>query len=234
MGKTEKKGVKQDSESNNLTQSEWKNKTIEEIQYITKDVSRMPDCAEKIILHQLQKLLQSKCEGGVNIPNNEENESFHQSLEYQIRKQALNSQPVNQILVELKSKASILDTEIYLRRLLKEICPLNIQEIVRHLTKAAEGNTLIWGQDIVLFIGETGTGKSTTIQFLGGCEMGEKRVEVAKNVFIDKHIEAVSFPENNPWLKNVKSSCLNESETRYIKPVKVDLQQFLVLEKTEF
>ena len=103
----------------------------------------MPDCAEKIILHQLQKLLQSKCEGGVNIPNNEENESFHQSLEYQIRKQALNSQPVNQILVELKSKASILDTEIYLRRLLKEICPLNIQEIVRHLTKAAEGNTLI-------------------------------------------------------------------------------------------
>ena len=54
--------------------------------------------------------------------------------------------------------------------------------------------------------------------------MGEKRVEVAKNVFIDKHIEAVSFPENNPWLKNVKSSCFNESETRYIKPVKVDLQ----------
>ena len=54
--------------------------------------------------------------------------------------------------------------------------------------------------------------------------MGEKRVEVAKNVFIDKHIEAVSFPENNPWLKNVKSSCFNESETRYINPVKVDLQ----------
>ena len=36
---------------------------------------------------------------------------------------------------------------------------------------AAEGSSSISGQDIVLFIGETGSGKSTTIQFLARCKM---------------------------------------------------------------
>ena len=86
---------------------------------------------------------------------------------------------------------------------------------------------MISGQDIVLFIGETGSGKSTTIQFLAGCKMREKRVEVAENVFIDHHIEALTFPSNNPTLNGVISSCLNKSETRYIKPVRVNLKDVI-------
>ena len=200
---------------------------MEEINNISDDISRMPNCTEKICLDLLQKLLQHKVDGAVNLSSENAIENIYENLEHQIKKEELNSQSVNQILVDLKSKTSISDGITCLRKLIKEIRPLNIQEIVRLVTKAAEGNSLISGQDIVLFIGETGTGKSTTIQFLAGCKMVEKRVEVAKDVFIDDHIEAVSFPDNNPTLTGVKSSCLNQSETRYIKPVRVNLREVI-------
>ena len=202
-------------------------KIQEEINYITDDIFLMPVSAEKISLDLLQKLLKHKADGAVNLSSEESIGSIYANLEHRIKTEELNSQSVSQILVDLKSKTSISDGIMCLRKLIKEIRPLNIREIVRLVTKAAEGNSLISGQDIVLFIGETGTGKSTTIQFLAGCKMGEKRVEIAKGVFIDHHIEAVSFPDDNPTLKEVKSSCLNQSETRYIKPVKIDLRKLL-------
>ena len=185
----------------------------------------MPDCAEKTTLILLTNFLQSTVNGVVNLSSEEAIENTYENLKLQLTKQELYSQSVSQTLSQIKSKTSISDLTTCLRKLLKELRPLNIREIVRLVTKAAEGNSLISGQDIVLFIGETGTGKSTTIQFLAGCKMGEKRVEIAKGVFIDHHIEAVSFPDDNPTLKEVKSSCLNQSETRYIKPVKIDLQE---------
>ena len=90
-----------------------------------------------------------------------------------LKNQYPNSQSIKQILIDLKSKTNISDIIICLRKLLKEIRPLNIREIVRPVTKAPEGNSLISGQGIVLFIGETGRGKSTTIQLLAGCKMAE-------------------------------------------------------------
>ena len=202
-------------------------KHLEEIKCISEDVSGMPDCAEKTTLILLTNFLQSTVNGVVNLPSEEAIENTYENLGNQLKNQELYSQSVSQTLSQIKSKTSISDLTTCLRKLLKEIRPLNIREIVRLVTKAAEGNSLISGQDIVLFIGETGTGKSTTIQFLAGCKMGEKRVEIAKGVFIDHHIEAVSFPDDNPTLKEVKSSCLNQSETRYIKPVKIDLRKLL-------
>ena len=199
----------------------------EEIKWITTDLSQMPNCAEKIILALLQHLLQLKINGSVYLSKNEEIEDLNKELKFQIKKQELNSQSVSQILLEIETKVDIFDLISSLRKLLKEIRQLNIREIVRLVEKAADGNNLISDQDIVLFIGETGSGKSTTIQFLAGCKMGEKRVKVAENAFIDHHIEAISLPPNNPSLNGVISSCLNQSETRYIKPVRVSLKDVI-------
>ena len=91
---------------------------------------------------------------------------------------------MSQILVDIASKNDISDIIESLKSLVKEIRPLNIREIVRYVTKAAEGKSLISGQEISLFIGETGTGKSTTIQFLAGSPMAVKTVEIAKNVLL--------------------------------------------------
>ena len=207
---------------------------IEEIEIINHDVSGMPDCAEKVALVFIQNLLKCNIDGAANPINNKDLDDMQDNLKLQLEKQELSSQPVGRILIDIKIKTSISDKIIALRKLLKEIRPLDLQEIIRLVSKAAEGNSMISGQDIVLFIGETGTGKSTTIQFLAGCKMGEVSVEIAENKFIKHHIEAVSIPENNPSLIGVKSSCLNKSETRYIKPVIVNLKEVIGPQEDEY
>ena len=207
---------------------------IEEIEIINHDVSGMPDCAEKVALVFIQNLLKCNIDGAANPINNKDLDDMQDNLKLQLEKQELSSQAVGRILIDIKIKTSISDKIIALRKLLKEIRPLDLQEIIRLVSKAAEGNSMISGQDIVLFIGETGTGKSTTIQFLAGCKMGEVSVEIAENKFIKHHIEAVSIPENNPSLIGVKSSCLNKSETRYIKPVIVNLKEVIGPQEDEY
>ena len=103
----------------------------------------MPVSAEKISLDLLQKLLKHKADGAVNLSSEESIGSIYANLEHRIKTEELNSQSVSQILVDLKSKTSISDGIMCLRKLIKEIRPLNIQEIVRLVTKAAEGNSLI-------------------------------------------------------------------------------------------
>ena len=159
--------------STNRPEGIQKQKIFEEIKCITEDVSRMPEGSEKITLDLLKNFLQSKLNGVANLPSEEAIENTYENLGNQLKNQYPNSQSIKQILIDLKSKTNISDIIICLRKLLKEIRPLNIREIVRPVTKAPEGNSLISGQGIVLFIGETGRGKSTTIQLLAGCKMAE-------------------------------------------------------------
>ncbi|CAF1084596.1 unnamed protein product [Adineta steineri] len=73
--------------------------------------------------------------------------------------------------------------------------------------------------------GTTGAGKSTTIQFLSGAKMKEVPVEISPGIYL-QHVTAVG-PIKNPDLKNVVSSPLQKSETRYIAPVTVQLKDVL-------
>ena len=210
-----------------------KKKILEEVIDLSNEASEMPESVEKTILDLTQQFLKSKIEGLGNLKDQEAIEKSLEIINFQLIKQELNTQPVSQILVDIASKNDISDIIESLKSLVKEIRPLNIREIVRYVTKAAEGKSLISGQEISLFIGETGTGKSTTIQFLAGCPMAVKTVEIAKNVFIKDHIEAVSTSDY-PELAGVNSSCLDQSETKFIMPVKVDLKKFLDLRKVKF
>ncbi|CAF3045236.1 unnamed protein product [Rotaria sp. Silwood2] len=109
-----------------------------------------------------------------------------------------------------------------LGELLTKMRPLNVQEIQRLVDKAKVAGKLIHGKEIILLIGETGTGKSTTIQFLAGSKMKKTKVEVEPGRFLE-HITADGLITNS-GLENVISSARNKSETRYITPVTIQLK----------
>ena len=121
--------------------------------------------------------------------------------------------------IEAKDFSSQLIIE--LERLLKKIRPLDIYEMSFLIQKANKAAALIKDQDIILLIGNTGAGKSTTIQFLAGSKMSKQRIEIKPGKFLDH----VSGETNTiPALKNVISSYLAKSETRYINPVQINLK----------
>jgi len=107
--------------------------------------------------------------------------------------------------------------------ILKEIRPLNIQEIQRLLSKNNKTVNSIQGQDIVLLIGSTGSGKSTTIQVLAGGNMKLEKVEMPgkSGKYLD-HVRAVP-PFPNQALKEIISSPFAKSETKNICPIMVTL-----------
>ena len=71
-------------------------------------------------------------------------------------------------------------------------------------------------------MGNTGSGKSTTIQFLAGSKMVKKKIEVEPNNYIDHICAQEPFP--NEALKSVISNSEAKSETRYINPISVNLK----------
>ncbi|CAF4926654.1 unnamed protein product, partial [Rotaria sp. Silwood1] len=99
---------------------------------------------------------------------------------------------------------------------------MKVQQLV---AKAKQAGELIQGKDIVLLIGETGTGKSTTVQFLAGCKMSVTKVRINSEAYSD-HITTTE-PFKYPGLEHVISSPLCRSETRYLTPVTIPLKDVL-------
>ncbi|CAG9315950.1 unnamed protein product [Blepharisma stoltei] len=107
----------------------------------------------------------------------------------------------------------IKDTE----KLLKEyIRPINVKELSRLISKSAQFSENIENKDIILLIGITGAGKSTTTHFM--CESKLDRV-LEDGV---SHIKAVAI--KNPILKNITISSHAQSETRYITLVPINIK----------
>ncbi|UJR35219.1 hypothetical protein I4U23_027985 [Adineta vaga] len=103
--------------------------------------------------------------------------------------------------------------------------PLNVREVERLVLKAKETAELIRNKDVVFLIGNTGCGKSTTIQLLAGCRMIGTKVESSPGMFLD-HISTDGSIESRQ-LANVNSSPFNRPETRCIAPVTVKLKNIL-------
>ncbi|CAF1552560.1 unnamed protein product, partial [Didymodactylos carnosus] len=182
---------------------------LEELRH---DLAVMPPCAEKsvmeLLLHFETKLLEdstfANVQGTVVL--------LFEKLQDQIQKQGWLSKEIQENLRDLNR-------------------PLNTQEIQKLVGKARDAAKLIRDKEIILLIGETGTGKSTTIQYLAGCKMKETKVEVEPGKFL-AHI-AIDELSTNHGLKNVTTSARNKSETRYIAPVTIQLKDIFGSHRTE-
>ncbi|CAF0934074.1 unnamed protein product [Adineta steineri] len=148
-----------------------------------------------------------------------------QILEDRLKKEEIFSEEISDILRDVDIYIKDADDQSTVRcleRLRGKIRFLNIPEIRRLVSKAEKAAELIRDKDVILLVGATGAGKSTTIQFLAGCQMKKVSVEVAPGNPLE-HIQAVGTIRNSE-LRNVTSSPHNKSETRYIAPVTVQLK----------
>ena len=192
------------------------------------EIKIMPPCAIKtlfkLLVHFETKLLEEN-----TVSTNQETMMLSlQTLKDQMKREELRSDDVKAILHNLEMHLNNDEdslTVFYLNELLKKFRSLNVAEIQRLVDKAREAGDSIQNKDVVLLIGTTGSGKSTTIQFLAGATMKEVKVEVGPGNFLE-HVTAVGTTANLD-LRNVISSPLQKSETRYIVPVSIQLEDIL-------
>ncbi|CAF1204521.1 unnamed protein product [Adineta steineri] len=185
----------------------------------------MHSCAEKTVMQLLEHFQRINCGEHQNSSDQKFINDMLDQLREQIQKQELFSEKIQENLQDLERYASSRNISLILRCLLEilsQIRPLDVHEIEQLVNKAKNAAKLIAGKDIILLIGETGTGKSTTIQFLSGSKMKKTKVEVESGRFLE-HI-TIDGPIKNPGLINVTNSALSKSETRYIAPVTIPLR----------
>jgi len=123
--------------------------------------------------------------------------------------------------INLKDWSSVVSE---LKKFLKKIRPLDIEELIFLMTRAKQAARLIENQDVILLLGETGSGKSTLTHFLAGSKLIKERIEISPGHFLD-HLTAQLETGGNPDLRSVVTSYQAKSETRYINPITVNLKQ---------
>ncbi|CAF1422139.1 unnamed protein product [Adineta ricciae] len=150
------------------------------IENLRTDCNSMPPCAEKIILELLIHFNEKQLEGASSLTRDSKIELLQKLREQMIREQFFSEwaqtrfQELN-IIIENSNDSSVVAC---LSKLLTRIRPLHVQEMQRLVLKANQAADLIRNQDILLLLGETGSGKSTMIQFLAGCRMTQKKEKI--------------------------------------------------------
>ncbi|CAF4051045.1 unnamed protein product, partial [Rotaria sp. Silwood1] len=198
------------------------------IKELLEEIEAMPHCARKTIFEFLMYF--EKCLLGEEcyLQDDKTLISSTQKLQEQLKKEELLSGDAKIIVNNLelyiinRNYSAIVKC---LNELLKKIRPLNVREIQKLVSQAEKAAELIRNKDIILLIGETGSGKSTTIQFLAGATMGQTQVKIGPGKYLE-HITSIG-PIKNSALINITSSPLQRSETRYIAPVTIQLRNVL-------
>jgi energy-coupling factor transporter ATP-binding protein EcfA2 len=199
--------------------------TEESLRNMHKDFLSMPLCAERFIISLVYflslKLIENttivhhsiEVSDRVDTEIEKEFEYLKERLKIEEPSSSDIQNSVEQVFINIKGgywKAALST----LRKIFKKISPLNMQEMFRLIEKVDDAAQLIKGKQIILFLGGTGSGKSTTIHFLAGSRMVEKEVKGLN------HIAPVEI--RNSSLKNITTSPFSRSETRYITPVTVN------------
>ena len=200
--------------------------TDELIRNMEQDFCSMPSCAERSITALLYyltlKLLDAsqRLDNSIRIPDDIDTEIQTEldNLKERLKIEEINSQKnddrVTSVSINIKNK-NWKRAEKELTSLLKLIRPLDMHELLRLVEKVNDAADLVRGKKIILFLGRTGTGKSTTIHFLAGSKMIQK-LEDDRTIIVPAEIK-------NPDLEKVVCSTkASSSETRYIRPVTVN------------
>ncbi|CAF4908972.1 unnamed protein product, partial [Rotaria sp. Silwood1] len=201
--------------------------TKENLSNMYTNFSSLPSCSERHIIGLLF-YVSLKCatksiifDCNIKVPDEIEKEMMTEidCLRQRLKIEELQSELIQNLVetcsIYLKNedwKSALVN----LRKLLKLVSPLDIRELTRLVGKVDDATKLIKDKAIILLLGGTGAGKSTTIHFLGGSEMIETKVNDMN------HIAATKI--RNSDLKKITTAPYARSETRYISPVTLDLK----------
>ena len=190
---------------------------LDELRDMQSDISNMPHCSERAVITLLCSAVEQIYNEGATVQSEEEIEDTFQLLKSYLCTEELNLtslfQIVDQSFIFAKNKDWV-SVYMLLKKLLKQLRPLNVPEILRLVEKSNSAVELVKDQNIILFLGETGSGKSTTIHYLSGSKMIETVVDGMPHI---------GYSEvRNSDLNNVKTSPSSRSETRYISSVRVN------------
>ncbi|CAF1639796.1 unnamed protein product [Rotaria sp. Silwood1] len=197
------------------------------------DLIDMPCCAEKMTMELLVYFHQRLVDDFIFLETSDSVIQKLGELKTQIQNEELFSEEIRTYFDDLNRNIYNEDCSSavnMLNNILRKIRPLHLQEIQRLIEKMEKTAELICNKDIVLLIGVTGCGKSTTVQFLAGAKMKETKVAIVPGKFLD-HIEMCE-PIKNPELIHITTSPYCRSETRYVIPVTVSLQDIFGLDDT--
>jgi len=106
--------------------------------------------------------------------------------------------------------------------------PVNIVETFSLIEENKSSAKKIKEKDVILLLGGTGAGKSTTIHYLVGSKMYKTEMKIPKSSPNEKDLYLTHVGPNmeeitNPQLKKVNCSPFMKSETRFITPISFTL-----------
>ncbi|UJR17602.1 hypothetical protein I4U23_004498 [Adineta vaga] len=198
---------------------------IETLRNMHKDFQSIPSCSERFVISLLYhiSLQLSDCSTTQNFDHfqsdqleievNKEFENLKERIKIEECLSIENQNSVQELSIHIKNK-NWENCLSLLRKIFKEISPLNIHDLFRLIDKVDDAAELIKNKDIIFFLGGTGSGKSTTIHFLTGSKM------IATKVGGLNHIAPTNL--RNSDLQYVTTSPFARSETRCITPVTVN------------
>ena len=202
--------------------NEERQKVKDELENLKEDISKMPYCFERLLI--LMNILVSRVfyseysESESSDFVREEIPKVLNELKERTKTEILDTKKMKYDLDEISiliNKGDWKSAKSSLRLRLKEVQPLNIAEVERLIKKGSEAATLIRGKDAIIFIGETGVGKSTTLHYLSGSRIIRRELE--------KGYHYIPIEIKNPVLAGVTTSASSASETRYIKCIPIKL-----------
>jgi energy-coupling factor transporter ATP-binding protein EcfA2 len=121
---------------------------------------------------------------------------------------------VDRRCAEPTSAHAIQDIEEALGMLLKTLRPIDIKELMDYIESTVAAAGRIKDQDVVLLLGSTGAGKSTTVLFLAGEKMS--------HTYMDGLVHIGPVGNVRPELAAFTATPFDESETRVINAVRVE------------
>ncbi|KAL4434988.1 hypothetical protein ABPG74_017744 [Tetrahymena malaccensis] len=207
------------------------------VEILKQDASLIPYCSEKLSVEILILSIQQLNSNVFHISDQSQSQIINllQEMQNRLKIEDQINPEIQQLIQNLtfsinqKPEQFVLDAE----KLLKKIRPLNINEMKRLINEANQVSFLIKGEEIILFLGNTGAGKSTTVHFLAGSRMVELKKEVENGSFLS-YIGPDPSKIQNKALQNVRIGTQAESETRYITPVKVNYSDIQMIQNGYF